>query len=106
MPSAPVHIRLAGPADAARVADFARRIAEDPQRYPMLVAESEGTVIGWAGISAFRPRKGYEGIGELSISLDKTARGRGVGKQLLSALITAAAERNGGSGCRGRMKTA
>ena len=40
-----------------------------------------------------RPRVCYAGIGEFSIYLDRAARGRGVGRQLLDALIGVARER-------------
>jgi phosphinothricin acetyltransferase len=64
------------------------------ERYPVLVAEdAAGNVIGWAGLAEYRPRACYAGIAEFSIYLERTARGRGIGKALLTALIGAAAER-------------
>lgn len=65
----------------------------DQRRFPMLVAEQDGSVIGWAGLSSYRPRECYAGIGEFSIYLDRTARGRGVGRRLLEMLVEAARER-------------
>lgn len=65
----------------------------DVERFPILVAEESGAVIGWAGLSAYRPRACYEGIGEFSIYLERAARGRGVGRQLLDALVAAARDR-------------
>ena len=62
--------------------------------YPMLVAIGlGGAVIGWAGLSAYRARACYAGIVEFSVYLDPSARGRGLGKQLLTALIQEAAAR-------------
>lgn len=70
-----------------QVEDLAQRIAE-ASRYPLLVAESDGgAVIGWAGLSSYRARACYAGIAEFSIYLDRQARGRGVGRELLNALI-------------------
>ena len=66
---------------------------DDIRRFPLLVAEEQDVVIGWAGLSVYRPRACYAGIGEFSIYLERTARGRGVGRQLLSSLIEAARER-------------
>ena len=67
-------------------ADLVPRLT-DP-RYPVLVAvDAAGGVLGWAGLSAYRPRDCYAGIAEFSIYLDAAARGRGVGRTLLSALI-------------------
>lgn len=65
----------------------------DVARYPLLVAtDAGGTVVGWAGLSDYRPRACYAGIGEFSVYLDRTARGRGIGRQLLAALVDTARE--------------
>src|SRR5688500_10930988 len=68
------------------VDDIASRLA-DRERYPCLVAADGDVVIGWASLSAYRPRACYSGIGEFSIYLDRDARRRGVGRRLLTALI-------------------
>ena len=62
----------------------------DVGRYPTLVAEEEGRVVGWAALSGYRPRDCYAGIAEFSIYLDRDARGHGVGQRLLDALVGAA----------------
>ena len=63
-------------------------------RYPLLVAVDDvHVVLGWAGLSSYRPRDCYAGIAEFSIYLDRSARGRGIGKQLLAALVDAARDR-------------
>lgn len=77
-------------------ADMARRLAplaEDAERYPLLVVELEGAVAGWAAIAPYRPRACYAGIGEFSIYLDRASRGRGLGRLLLAALIREASRR-------------
>lgn len=71
------------------VDDIVQRLA-DLQRYPLLVATDENGVVGWAGLSGYRPRDCYAGIGEFSVYLDKGARGRGIGRQLLQALVDVA----------------
>lgn len=76
-----------------RSVDDVRRRLREGERFPLLVAEEAGLVIGWAGISGYRPRACYRGIGEFSIYLDRGARGRGIGRQLLSALVDAARAR-------------
>ena len=73
-------------------ADMAARVAAT-DRFPLLVAEHEGTVIGWAGLSEYRPRACYAGIAEFSIYLERAARGRGVGRTLLNALVETARDR-------------
>ena len=72
-------------------ADLVARL-DDVDRYPLLVAVDGTSVVGWAGLSAYRPRACYSGIAEFSIYLDRSARGRGVGRVLLNALIESAKE--------------
>lgn len=66
---------------ARDAADLARRLA-DPDSPPLLVAEEEGRVVGWTGLSPYSARACYAGIGEASIYLDPAARGRRIGVQL------------------------
>lgn len=73
-------------------ADIVARL-EDTERYPLLVAVDGTSVVGWAGLSTYRPRACYSGIAEFSIYLDRAARGRGVGRMLLNALIESAKDR-------------
>lgn len=46
-------------------------------------------LIGWAALSAYSSRHAYRGVAELSIYVHPKNHKDGVGKQLLSALITA-----------------
>ncbi len=63
-------------------------------RYPLLVAIDEADeVVGWAGLTRYSRRTCYAGIGEFSIYLARQARGRGIGKALLLALVDAASQR-------------
>ena len=52
-----------------------------------LVAIEEGTVLGWAAASATSSREVYRGVAEHSVYVAAAARGRGIGRDLLSALI-------------------
>ena len=70
--------------------DIKQNIRNAEGRYPFLVAEIDGKVMGWASVSSYRPRDCYRGIGEFSIYVHEDARGKGVGKVLLPALIDAA----------------
>lgn len=45
------------------------------------------TVLGWAALSPVSTRRVYRGVAEVSVYVAATARGRGVGKVLLEALI-------------------
>jgi L-amino acid N-acyltransferase YncA len=73
-------------------ADIVGKLA-NRERYPLLVICKDDVVAGWAGLSSYRPRDCYAGIAEFSIYLDRSARGRGLGRQLLSAVIDVARER-------------
>jgi L-amino acid N-acyltransferase YncA len=55
---------------------------------------SEGEkVLGWAALSPVSSRPVYAGVAEVSIYVAASARGRGVGKALLNALIEASQRR-------------
>jgi L-amino acid N-acyltransferase YncA/DNA-binding transcriptional ArsR family regulator len=47
------------------------------------VAEQDGRVVGWTAISPVSDRAVYAGVGETSVYVTESARGRGVGKALL-----------------------
>jgi L-amino acid N-acyltransferase YncA len=58
--------------------------------HPVLVAERDSVVIGWARISPYSSRPCYAGVGEGSIYVREPERGRGVGGTLSAALSEAA----------------
>ena len=53
-----------------------------------------GTLIGWAALSGTSKRQAYAGVAEVSVYVAAAARGNGVGRALLQALIQES-ERNG-----------
>jgi L-amino acid N-acyltransferase YncA len=57
-----------------------------------LVAEIGGEVVGWTALSPYSPRRCYRGVAEESVYVGAAARGRGVGRLLLGALVARAAE--------------
>lgn len=59
---------------------------ERASRYETLVAESNGTITGWAALRPYSHRCAYAGVADLSIYVARDARGKGVGEQLLAAL--------------------
>jgi L-amino acid N-acyltransferase YncA len=63
--------------------------AFDAGRLPKhrLVAVSESGVLGWVAVSAVSARPVYAGVVEHSLYVHPDVRGRGVGRQLLDALI-------------------
>ena len=52
-----------------------------------LVAERDGEVVGWAALSPYSPRWCYRGVGDVSVYIGESARGAGVGRLLLEALV-------------------
>jgi L-amino acid N-acyltransferase YncA len=62
------------------------------ERHPVLVAERAGTVAGWGSLNVFNPRPAYAHVADFSIYVGQEARGAGIGKALLAALIERARE--------------
>ncbi len=54
-----------------------------------LIARRENTVVGWAALSRVSSRRVYEGVAEVSIYIAEEARGHGIGRELLRALVKA-----------------
>jgi L-amino acid N-acyltransferase YncA/DNA-binding transcriptional ArsR family regulator len=54
------------------------------------VAEIDGQIVGWTAITPVSSRECYAGVGESSVYVTETARGRGVGKALLFTQVTEA----------------
>ncbi|MDP9898084.1 GNAT family N-acetyltransferase [Variovorax ginsengisoli] len=72
-------------------ADMAARRADVlSKKFPYLVAEVDGEVLGFAYCNWFKPRPAYRFSAEDSIYMAEKARGKGLGAQLLAALSQAA----------------
>jgi phosphinothricin acetyltransferase len=54
-----------------------------------LVARQNGAIAGWAALSPVSRRPVYAGVAEVSVYVAASARGRGVGRTLLTSLIEA-----------------
>lgn len=54
------------------------------------VAEVEGEVVGWTAVTPVSTRDCYAGVGETSVYVAASARGRGVGTKLLHTQVTEA----------------
>jgi len=61
--------------------------ARDHARYPWLVLEQDGRVVGYARGSGYKPRAAYAGTAEVTVYLEPDARGRGWSRVLHGALI-------------------
>ena len=111
MTQAPHKTRPANVADAPRIAaiyndgihdriatfETLERSAEDlvpwleDARYPFLVAEWAGEVVGWVAASQYRPRACYAGVAEFSVYVGRDRRGTGLGRTLMDAFLPACA---------------
>ncbi|HUO64029.1 MAG TPA: arsinothricin resistance N-acetyltransferase ArsN1 family A [Terriglobales bacterium] len=56
-------------------------------RHPVIVAESDGVVVGWGSLNVFNPRPAYQHVADFSVYVERAWRGRGVGRRLLERLV-------------------
>lgn len=68
------------------VEEFSERISKTLQRYPYLVAEYKGAILGYAYTGPFVGRAAYDWGVETSIYLDENNKKMGLGKRLYAAL--------------------
>jgi len=81
--------------DATFETDAPEWAAWDAGHLPVcrLVARHEDTIGGWAALSPVSKRPAYAGVAEVSIYVSAHYRGRGLGRRLLGALISASEAR-------------
>lgn len=88
-------IRNASIADHIATLDTEPHTAEDTQRWfhqygprhPILVANINGTLAGWASLNTFNARRAYQYVADLSVYIVRPWRGQGIGTLLLQAII-------------------
>lgn len=68
------------------VEDFANRIEKTLKKFPYLVAVEEGQIVGYAYASTYYARAAYDWTVEMSVYVQKEARGKGIGSLLYTAL--------------------
>ncbi len=61
--------------------------------HPVLVAEENGSVTGWASLNPWSDRPAYDRSVEVSVYVAEEHRGKGYGRLLLQALVDAARSR-------------
>jgi len=69
------------------VEEFTHRITHTLEKFPYLVAEENGTILGYAYAHPERERLAYQWNAELSIYLRPEATGRRIGTALYEALL-------------------
>ena len=57
------------------------------QRHPVIVAMRAGEVVGWASLSQWSAKRGYDGTAEASVYISPAHTNCGIGTELLRALI-------------------
>ncbi|MBQ2101511.1 MAG: GNAT family N-acetyltransferase [Lachnospiraceae bacterium] len=66
--------------------EFQGRMRTLMEKYPYLVAEQDGKILGYAYAGPFHPRAAYHWCSELTIYLDKDLRKAGLGRLLYESL--------------------
>ena len=76
------------------IEEFRRRIAQTLEKYPYLLAERDGKILGYAYASPFHEREAYSWAVETSIYVDGNQKKAGIGRRLHEALEKALREQN------------
>ena len=71
---------------------FSARIDSIREKFPYIVCEDEGRVIGYAYLDPFGPRWGYRFTSDLAIYVDKDSLSCGAGRMLMEGLLSRADE--------------
>ena len=58
-------------------------------KHPILVAEQDGVIVGWASLSAWSDRRAYDDTAEISLYVEEHHRGKGIGRKLSESAIKA-----------------
>lgn len=74
--------------------EFEERICNTLKKYPYLVAERNGEIVGYAYAGTFKGRTAYDWAVETTVYVREDQKGSGVGKQLYLALEKALAMQN------------
>ena len=56
-------------------------------KHPILVAEQDDTVVGWASLSKWSDRCAYSDTAEISVYVKEEHRGKGTGKKLMQEIL-------------------
>ena len=57
------------------------------ERHPLIAAEQDGRVAGYACLSDYRPYEAYKGTAELSVYVSRDFRRQGIGEALMRELL-------------------
>jgi phosphinothricin acetyltransferase len=62
-------------------------LANREPRHPVIVADVDRTIVGWGSLNRFNPRDAYDHVADFSVYVERSWRGKGVGRRLLDRLI-------------------
>ena len=66
--------------------EFRERIARISEKYPYLVIEEDGVIMGYTYAAVFKERAAYDHCCEVTIYLDHNSKRKGYGRKLYEAL--------------------
>ncbi|MBL0341455.1 MAG: N-acetyltransferase [Bacteroidetes bacterium] len=68
------------------IEDRMKWFKDHDEKHPVIIAEIDEEIIGFASLSKWSERSAYDGTAEVSVYIDRNHRGKGVGKRLLEVL--------------------
>lgn len=72
--------------DAPTLEEFENRMKNIMKKYPYLVAEVNGEIVGYSYVAAFKNRPAYDWAVETTIYIRKDCKGIGIGRKLYEAI--------------------
>jgi L-amino acid N-acyltransferase YncA len=69
------------------VDDYSAWFSSHDERHPIIVAETDGIIAGWASLSRYSDRAAYDGTAEVSLYVRGSHRRRGIGKRLFFSIL-------------------
>lgn len=81
-------------AEVPSVDEIASRVEKTMQRFPWIVFEKDGAVLGYAYAGEHKSRAAYRWSADASVYLDSQARKQGVGTRLYNCLFAILREQN------------
>ncbi len=74
-------------------AERRRWLAARSARAPVFCGEAHGRVVAWSALAPLSHREWYDGVAEYTVYVTSSARGRGLGRQMLDHLLETAPTR-------------
>lgn len=72
--------------EVPELCEFQKRIENTLNKYPYIVAETDGEISGYAYTGVFKNRAAYDWAAEVSVYVKEDKRGLGIGRRLYAAL--------------------